>query len=299
MTAAPPSEVALVVVTHNSSVHLHEWLEYVDALRASFAVETCVVDCGSSPQERDFLKQAVRPRVEHLLLEANLGYGAGCNLGAARTTAPVLVFLNPDSYVLSLPSEFHTPESLHGRLIGHQVLIDGRFAPHAFRHLPTMRLQLTKLIAGPRSPIFALAHGPPAWVSGSGLAISRRDFDRIGGWSTDFFLFYEDADVCARHRDAGGSVEVAPGFRIEHGRRRQDDLRREFVELRSGRLFVRRRQGALAAACLYIATLLIYLPRRFLVTVIRRNGGPPLRRMLADAFFPSRALRRLQRGSSS
>jgi GT2 family glycosyltransferase len=182
--------------------------------------------------------------------------------------------------------------------MGHEVLVDGRFVPHAFKHLPTMRLQLAKLVAGPRSRVFELAHGPPAWVSGSGLAIARRDFDRIGGWATDFFLFYEDADVCARHRDAGGTVEVASGFRIEHGRRRQDDLRREFVELRSGRLFVRRRQGALAAACLYVATLLIYVPRRFLMTVIRRSGGPSLRQLLADALFPSRALRRLQGGSS-
>jgi GT2 family glycosyltransferase len=184
------------------------------------------------------------------------------------------------------------------------MLVDSRFVPHGFRRLPTASRLLVSLIAGGRSGLFALAEGEPAWVSGAGLAISRRDFTRLGGWSTEFFLFYEDADLCARHRRLGGRVQVASAFRLEHGRDRQGDLRREFVELRSARLFVRRYQGRFAAACLYAATVLVYLPRRLLVTQARRRCGAvsvaaPLRRMVLDAVFPSRALRRLQRGSDA
>ena len=41
------------------------------------------------------------------------------------------------------------------------------------------------------------------WVAGSCAMIRRRAFDEVGGMDEQFFLFWEDADLCRRLRDAG------------------------------------------------------------------------------------------------
>ena len=74
---------------------------------------------------------------------------------------------------------------------------------------------------------------------------------------------------------------------------------REFVELRSARLYVRRTQGPVLAAGLYAAMLAFYLPRRLLMTVARGPRQAPLGRMVADAVLPARAVRRLQQGGGA
>src|SRR5262245_40265255 len=84
------ASLAVVIVTYDSARHLPATL---DALHAQLEPgdEVCVVDCAS-PEGR--------PEVVHparlLALDENLGFAGGANAGARATTAPLLLFLNPD-----------------------------------------------------------------------------------------------------------------------------------------------------------------------------------------------------------
>ena len=40
----------------------------------------------------------------------------------------------------------------------------------------------------------------PDWISGSFVLLQKKDFDEIGGWDEDFFMYYEDMDICKRAR---------------------------------------------------------------------------------------------------
>jgi N-acetylglucosaminyl-diphospho-decaprenol L-rhamnosyltransferase len=300
-------DLAVIVVTHNSSDHMPGWLDHVDRLRADTRLEVCLVDSGSSLEDRAYLDREVRPRVEHFILEHNLGYGGACNVGAAATTAPVLLFTNADSHLVSIPPEARSHEQLAGRILGHHIRYNGVYVPDGFVHMPSGRLQLQSLLLGRRSRLFEPAQDAPAYVSGAALLMARRDFERVGGWSEDFFLYFEDADMCHRHRRLGGTVEVSPQLLIDHERDRSgehrppgvDHLGRMGVALRSGRMFVRRHQGPLPALVLYLFVLLAYIPRRVLLELWRMaaRGLPasePLSRIVLDSVFPARAARRLR-----
>jgi GT2 family glycosyltransferase len=54
------------------------------------------------------------------------------------------------------------------------------------------------------------------WITGSCLLVSREDFDAIGGWSEDYWMYAEDADLCRRAEYMGMRVACAPNVQIVH-----------------------------------------------------------------------------------
>ena len=54
------------------------------------------------------------------------------------------------------------------------------------------------------------------WVTGSVLLIDRTDYEHIGGWCNDYWLYAEDADLCRRARDLGLSVAYCPDVQVLH-----------------------------------------------------------------------------------
>ena len=54
------------------------------------------------------------------------------------------------------------------------------------------------------------------FVSGCALMIRTDLFSRIGGFRDDFFMYYEDADLCRKVVEQGYSVEVLPSEKVLH-----------------------------------------------------------------------------------
>ena len=40
----------------------------------------------------------------------------------------------------------------------------------------------------------------PDWISGSFLLLRQSDYIKIGGWDEDYWMYYEDMDICKRAR---------------------------------------------------------------------------------------------------
>jgi GT2 family glycosyltransferase len=55
-----------------------------------------------------------------------------------------------------------------------------------------------------------------AWVSGAAMLMKKDVFEKVGGFDEDFFLFYEDADLCKRVKEAGYGIYFYPKSDILH-----------------------------------------------------------------------------------
>jgi N-acetylglucosaminyl-diphospho-decaprenol L-rhamnosyltransferase len=58
--------------------------------------------------------------------------------------------------------------------------------------------------------------GPVDWVTGCCLAIRRDCLEELGGLDPDYFLYYEDVDLCRRARSLGWHVYYEPRIQAVH-----------------------------------------------------------------------------------
>jgi N-acetylglucosaminyl-diphospho-decaprenol L-rhamnosyltransferase len=287
-----------VVVTHDSAHVLSSWIDAFEALDGGDRLELCVVDSGSSERQRARMREQAAGRVDAFLSLPNVGYGAACNAGAEASRGTTLLFTNPDVEIVSLPAGVLDGKGLASGLLGAFATEPDR--PLGFEKLPTWGQEAQDLALGRWSQAYRRSASHPAWVSGAALLIDRGDFERIGGFSPAFFMYFEDADLCARHRYAGGRVELSPELVVRHasGDSTEDaePLRGalEGVNRLSGRRFAARYGAAWQRLALYSLLAFLYLPRRILADIVHGDAsGRDRFEYAACLLFPRFALGRL------
>jgi N-acetylglucosaminyl-diphospho-decaprenol L-rhamnosyltransferase len=298
-----PSQLAVVTVTHNSSHVIEGWIDALEETGRRAEMELCVIDSGSTPAERRLLTERVAPRVDAVLERPNLGYGRCCNVGAEQTSAPALLFTNPDTRVRSVPDAVWNESLIGGQVLGaFKQLPGGGVRPLGFRQYPTAAREAEKLVLGRFHHGIDRTADSPGWVSGAALLIKRADFDRIGGFSAELFMYFEDADLCIRHGAAGGSVALHPAFVVEHGSGKSsaaEDPDRlasalDSVSRHSARIFAARHGQPWQRGLLYALLVTAYVPRRTAAVLLGRGGSRRRAGSYAlDLLLPSRVMRRL------
>ena len=203
----------------------------VDALRSAAGVDEIVlVDNGNDAAETATLDAcAADPRVRLLRGHGNVGFAAGCNLGARAAAGDVLAFVNPD-VILERDALARLTDALASApppaLVGGD-LRDAQGRPErgsrrerlTFWRALTYASGLTRL--EPVLPVFRdfNRHRDPlpaapvrvGAISGALLAMRRVDFEALGGFDEAYFVHVEDLDLCRRAEQRGWPVLFAPG----------------------------------------------------------------------------------------
>lgn len=160
----------------------------------------------------------------------NLGYGAGCNLGRRFASSDELLMLNAD-VVLSadvIETMLHRMEAdARIGVVGPQVISGGKLELSA-RAFPSFRTGLlgrrsllTRMLIRARRFPAEFRHmrdggGRVDWVSGACLMVKTAAFDEVGGFDEDYFMYWEDADLCRRLGAVGWTVQYEPLAVVKH-----------------------------------------------------------------------------------
>jgi len=163
--------------------------------------------------------------------ERNLGFGAACNLGAQIAHSDHLLFLNADVVLRDDACEQlrSAAESSPGTgVIGPRIYgADGRIELSA-RTFPSVTTGLlgrssllTQMLARlRRTPSgVAAALGPAGrvdWISGACMLMPREAFDQVGGFDENYWMYWEDADICRRLKDRGWDAMLCTDARSHH-----------------------------------------------------------------------------------
>ena len=206
------SGLAVVLVTYDSADGLPEVLDALAEQRLP-GDEVVVVDNGSRDDSAAIAR--AHPAVDRVLEPgANLGFASGCNHGAAATTAPILLFLNPDAVpqpgcldaLRAAPADWAAWQ-------GVVLMGDGRHVNSAGNEVHFLGFSWA---GRPGEPVQGLPAEPweaPA-LSGACLAVRREAWGT--GFPDHFFMYFEDLDLSLRLRLAGRRTGVVPAARVVH-----------------------------------------------------------------------------------
>ena len=221
-------KLSVIIVNYRGWDPLERCLNSLNCLAgASFSSEIIVVDNNSDDgQFESFSKQF--PSVRFIENTGNYGFSNGNNLGAENSTGKYILFLNPDT-VVSLPALNSMLEFLENQkektIVSCQQENESGKNENPFGVFPSF-----KTLTGISRAIYRLFSPKnqmktncvdqsvlyPDWVSGSLILMLREDFKKLGGWSEDFWMYYEDVDLCKRVADKGGRIAFLCNTKIMH-----------------------------------------------------------------------------------
>lgn len=163
-----------------------------------------VLDANGSDATSKRIKSLAPELVRVVRDQKPFSFSGACNLGARRATGPTLLFLNDDTEVI-------TPEWLE-RLALHAQL-PGVGAVGARLEYPDGRIQHGGVVSrgGGAAHLYAGSHGDnPGYygelitvtntiaVTGACLAVTRSNFESVGGFSRELPLNFNDIDLCLK-----------------------------------------------------------------------------------------------------
>ena len=94
MSLPDTAEISIIIVSYNSAAVLADCLLSLLQQKTHLQYEIIVVDNASEDKSCQIVEE-ICPAARQCRLSNNLGYGAGCNAGAAIAQGRYLVFLNP------------------------------------------------------------------------------------------------------------------------------------------------------------------------------------------------------------
>ncbi|MCA0902159.1 glycosyltransferase family 2 protein [Microbulbifer agarilyticus] len=224
----------IVIVCYNCGADIVRLLADIDDGDLPLAsMEFFVVDNASMDDSLSILRP-LAPKIHLIESEKNIGFAAGCNLGAAAidNSAPIL-FLNPDvrlqhdslSNLLTFAAATPGAGIWGGVTCDEQGEYDGKSAwrePSLIDLLSwslgadfLLRRTFGRTSAGysPR----ALCKGASVdAVSGCFLLIDQALFRLLNGFDEGFFLYSEEIDLCRRARGLGAQPRVTGNAVVLH-----------------------------------------------------------------------------------
>jgi len=213
------------------TVNYHSWSHLEAALSELQEVfpddwEIIVVDNESDPEL--FEEYSARfPWVAFINNPVNSGFGAGCNIGVAAATGEQLLFMNPDviastrsiQALIDIKAEHNigivAPKQVSNNGKPQKVFDDFPSLLNQSKTLKSfLRIVMPSRFADPRGDYEDTVYCD--WVTGSVLLIDKADFDAIGGWAEEYWMYVEDADLCRSAHAQGLTVAYVPEVQVIH-----------------------------------------------------------------------------------
>lgn len=217
------ARVAVLIVNYNAGDLL---ARCVATLRPTGAGRPRIVIVDNDSRDYSLDAPVLRgPDIELDRAGRNLGFGPGMNRAAERAGRELLLLLNPDAEItpdalVRLVAELDAhPDCVlvSGRVVG----MDGREQRGSRRRAPTAVRILAEVLPGLTGIDLTATPAPQEpidieGVSGACMLIRAQAFEAIGGFDEAYPLHFEDLDLFARLRAAGGTLRWVPEVTIRH-----------------------------------------------------------------------------------
>ncbi len=228
-------DVSIIYVNYNTQALIEDSLNSVIKNLHGFRYEVIVVDNASNSFDKTALKK-IYPQVKILIQDKNLGFGGGNNAGAAIANGKYLWLLNTDT-LIPKDNELHLIhdflENHTGYAAASPLLVNkkGEYQSSQIAYFPGV----TRMVS--EKPLKFIVRVLPATrilfksVNADYLPLEARDidsaaaaaffirhtiFEEVGGFSKQYFMYYEDTDLCKKIASDGYKIRFVPEAKVVH-----------------------------------------------------------------------------------
>ncbi|MBD2177245.1 glycosyltransferase family 2 protein [Pseudanabaena sp. FACHB-1998] len=221
--------LSIILVNYNGSKFLYSCLSSIEKFLNSYNCEVIIIDNFSTDNSNQIVKDNF-PSFKLICSKTNLGFGKANNLAVRESKGDYLLFLNTDTVLNE-----NTPQTLLeylqsnpniGTISPKITFEDGRYQlscgnlPSLTREcLDKIKYSLDNHYHSVLSKFYDRQYSKVqevGWVTGACLMMRRDVFEQIGGFDENFFMYFEDKDLCKRVKELGYKVVYYPHTTIIH-----------------------------------------------------------------------------------
>lgn len=164
-------------------------------------------------------------RLQVLWNDTPKGFGANHNFAFTLCRQDFFCVLNPDISFLGspFPPLLAAMSDAELSMVAPFVYSPEGKIEDSFRRFPTLTRLFAKALGG-RVDLYVLGDGKgvflPDWVAGMFMLFRRGVFEALEGFDENYFLYYEDVDICVRCWKNGQQVAVCSDVSVTHDAQR-------------------------------------------------------------------------------
>jgi GT2 family glycosyltransferase len=285
--------VSIIIVNYNSLPYLRKCIASIRR-HTSIAHEIIVVDNASPNGEAMFL-ETIFPDITVIRNKTNRGFAAANNLGFIHALGDVILFLNPDTELITPAIDQMTTllhDTLNCGVVGCTLLNeDLTIQTSCIQTFPTivnqvldsdwLRSRWPHSTLWGTAPLFSNANTSARVeaISGACMLIAREVFTKAGQFSEDYFMYAEDVDLCYKVRQRGCSnYYLGPARVIHYGGKSSNPAAATRMKWRAVALFCDKHGGSLYGLAFRLTIAFTALMRLIFITfanIIRPFLGTP------------------------
>lgn len=203
--------VTYIIVTWNNE---NEIVDCLDSLYkySPLNSKVVVVDNNSNDSTTEIIRSQF-PKVELIASNENLGFASGNNVGLNRVESEFICYLNPDvilteDFVTTSVQKLEDNPDI-GIVSCELKNVDLTHQPSTFNFANSRTMFFDIMHIGRMMPkflkrkYFLSYYNPqsdffPEWVIGAEMVMRTSDAKAVQGFSTDYFMYTEDMDLCKK-----------------------------------------------------------------------------------------------------
>ena len=225
-------EVSVIIVNYNTQELTKACIESVREKTIGVHYDIYVVDNASTDGSKDILPKLF-PDIHFISNDKNIGFGQANNIAINRSNAKYVFLLNSDTLLVNnaikllydyleadknetiaccggaLYNADMTPQISFGRFPNIGQIFYYYFLSKIIPNFDTSSLTMAGYVKNDRAISVD-------YVTGADMLIRKSVLDKVGGFSPDFFLYFEETELCLRFIRNGYKNMIYPKAKTIH-----------------------------------------------------------------------------------
>ena len=211
-------DLSIIIINYNTQLLTRQCIDSIYEKTHDIQFEVILVDNASTDGSKEYFEKD--GRIKYIYNNDNLGFGKANNIGYENSTGDIVLCLNSDTIVINgilKDMVQFIRESPNDIGVFGTILFDNANKPNVSSgsfpiwYNEFLVKRRNKKISRPFDKV-----GIVDYITGADLFVRRCHVEEFGLFDPDFFMYYEDTELCYRYKQKGYNSFVVDKRGIIH-----------------------------------------------------------------------------------